>query len=355
VLARAAAPFAAIVVIGSLVGIQHAPAATPSTIFTRVQDAPVLQPSRGWYDDYMLSSPSVVRVGGVLYMVYTGFCQKPAGYTPLLPPARTCPGDAGIFLLGATSTDGVHWSKGSGPIIRPIPGERWMKQALTEAELVAGPDGWFYLFFTGNGPGSSRAIGVARSRAPFGPWDIDPRPILHGVPSALSGRHKVLAPDVRIEPDRDRVLMWFNGTNQLEFGWDVYAATSTWPLRTADGWSTWRFADRGQRAVVGPYNAGSGDPTVVVDHGLYHMFFTCGSPKFNGPSGICHATSMDGLHFELAPNLDALLPRSRRWDANLETPFVMPAATGGYMMWYLGYGRYGYRGASIGVAQAPEL
>lgn len=329
-------------------------AAGSAVTFARVQEGPVIQPTRGFYDDHMLSSPSVVRHDGRYFMVYTGFCNKPAGYTPLLPPRWTCPGDSGIWLLGATSTDGIHWTKEPAPIISPVPNREWMSHGLTEAELVEGPDGWFYLFFTGDGPLESRAIGVARSRHPFGPWDIDPQPILRGAPQLLSGLHKVLAPSVHIDADTGRVLMWFNGTNQLEFGWDIYAATSTWPLRTDRGWSRWAVANGGERAVVGPYDAGSGDPTVIVEDGVFHMFLTCGSPKFNGPSGICHATSTDGLHFELADDLNALLPRSGHWDEGLETAFVLPDG-GRYLMWYLGFRSTGYRHASIGLAESPTL
>jgi hypothetical protein len=338
----------------ALAALAHPAAwAAPSPIFTRVQNGPVLQPTTGFFDDYMTASPSVVWREGRYHMVYTGHCSKPAGYTPILPPSLTCPEDAGIFLLGATSPDGVHWTKKPEPIIRPLPGRRWMG-AMTEAELVAGPDGWFYLFFTGNGPLESRSIGVARSREPFGPWDINPNPILTGRPWPLSGLHKVLAPSVHIDEADGGVLMWFNGTNQLEFGWDIYAATSTWPLRTDDGWSKWRFANGGERAVIGPYDGGSGDPSVIVKGRRFHMFLTCGSPEFNGPPGICHATSDDGLRFDLEPNLDALLPRSGSWDENLETAFVLPTEEG-YLMWYLGFRSTGYHTASLGLATAAQL
>src|SRR5688572_15016247 len=93
----------------ALAALAHPAAwAAPAPIFTRVQDGPVLQPTTGFFDDYMVASPSVVRHEGRYHMVYTGHCSKPAGYTPILPPSLTCPEDAGIFLLGATSDDGVH-------------------------------------------------------------------------------------------------------------------------------------------------------------------------------------------------------------------------------------------------------
>ncbi len=328
--------------------------AEPST-FARVQSRPVLDTTTGFYDDYMTASPSVVRDHGVLHMVYTGHCQKPAGYTPLLPSSRTCPEDAGIFLLGATSEDGTHWRKEPKPILRPLPSARWMSDGVSEAELVRGPDGWFYLFFTGLGFPESRAIGVARSHSPFGPWDVNPRPILRGAFLPPFGNHKVLAPSVSIEPRRDRVLMWFNGTNQLELGWDIFVARSDWPLRSGGRWARWVPANGGERAVVGPYDAGSGDPTVVREDGSYHMFFTCGSPQFDGPPGICQATSRDGLRFSAAPELHALRPRANAWDQNLETAFALPRRRGGYRMYYAGYSDRGYAGTAIGLAVADGL
>lgn len=329
-------------------------AAEPTT-FARAQSRPVLDTTTGFYDDYMTASPSVVRDHGVLHMVYTGHCQKPAGYTPLLPPSRTCPEDSGIFLLGATSTDGIHWRKEPKPVLRPLPSARWMRDGVSEAELVRGPDDWFYLFFTGLGFPESRAIGVARSRSPFGPWDVNPHPIVRGEFLPPFGNHKALAPSVSIEPRRGRVLMWFNGTNQLEVGWDIFGARSDWPLRSGGRWSRWTPANDGERVVVGPYDAGSGDPTVVREDGTYHMFFTCGSPKFDGPPGICQATSTDGLRFSAAPELHALRPRGDAWDENLETAFVLRGRRGGYRMYYAGYTNRGYAGTAIGLAVADGL
>jgi hypothetical protein len=309
----------------------------------------------GFYDDYMLASPTIAVVNGTLYMVYAGHCNKPAGYTPLLPRWETCPGNSGVFLLGATSTDGRHWHKRPTPVLAPMPRLAWTRNGVAEAELVAAPDGWFYLFFTGLGPQNGRAIGVARSRAPFGPWEVDPKPLLSGRPSPLASTHEVLAPAVRIEPSRGRALLWFNGTNRAELGWDIYVATAPWPLRTARGWSTATPANNGRRAVIGPYGAGSGDPTVVVAGGRYHLFFTCGSPKPNGPPAICAATSRDGISYTVPKHPEVLRPRARGWDQNLETAFVLHSPEGcGYWMYYTGYRDTGYRHASIGFASTPD-
>src|SRR3954468_5789691 len=336
-----------------LVTAMDAGAASPT--FARAQNGPVLTPTKGFYDDYMIASPTVVNVGGTLFMIYAGHCQKPAGYTPLLPPRMTCPGDSGIFLLGATSTDGRHWTKRATPVLSADQRRPWMRNGVAEAELVAGPDGWFYLFFTGLGRHDGRSIGVARSRAPFGPWDVDPQPLLRGAKSALSSTHKVLAPAVSIEPTHGQVMLWYNGTNRPEIGWDVYVATAPWPLRTASGWRTATPVNHGNRAVVGPYDAGSGDPSVLVVGGRYEMFFTCGSPKTNGPPAICLASSADGMTFTVPTHPEVQMPRSRHWDENLETAFVLHNPNGcGLWMYYAGYRNTGYANTSLGFATSPS-
>lgn len=65
---------------------------------------PILEPIVGWYDNDAIYSPSVVQTGGQFLMIYTGHC-----YT-------NCQRGAGVFLLAATSVDGVQWEKHPEPI-----------------------------------------------------------------------------------------------------------------------------------------------------------------------------------------------------------------------------------------------
>jgi len=110
-------------------------------------------------------SPTVILDNGTYYMIYTGWCLE------------NCTGIVqGFGLLGAISSDGMQWSKHDELIIdeTDIP---WGIN-VKEAELVKGPDGLFYLFFTSDLNRRMSAIGMARSDHPFGPWDIHPYPII---------------------------------------------------------------------------------------------------------------------------------------------------------------------------------
>lgn len=69
-------------------------------------------------------------------------------------------------------------------------------------------------------------LGIARGETPFGPWQIDPEPIVR--PSTDSfDRAGVLAPDVHL--DGNRVRMWFLGATPEEDIAIGYAGI-TWPL-----------------------------------------------------------------------------------------------------------------------------
>lgn len=178
----------------------------------------ILQRENNWLDKDALYSPAVFKSGNTWYMIYTGWV--------ISGPK------AGIRLLGATSTNGLTWEKYKvAPVLEGPPlGLAWTRTGVAEAHILVGTDGWFYLFFTGivdEGATQERNIGIARSRNPFGPWDVNQNPI---VPDTGSGwNHFVLAPTVELL--EDHVKMWFLGLTPNEDA-KVGYATSSWPLWT---------------------------------------------------------------------------------------------------------------------------
>lgn len=182
--------------------------------FTRYGTDPVLKTTPGGYDNDALFSPSIVEHNGKLVMIYTGHCWT------------NCPNGMGVFLLAATSTDGRNWTKLAKPIISKaeLP---MAKDGAAEAEMVKGPDGYYYLFMTLLQGDAGHNIGVARSATPFGPWDVNTTPILKGTSGEFDGLAAV-APSVLIE--NGKVRLWFHGfgaDNTLRIGY----AEAPWPLR----------------------------------------------------------------------------------------------------------------------------
>jgi len=160
------------------------------TTFCRVQSNPILERgAQNAMDNNALSSPTVIKEGNTYYMLYTGWCIDSCAM-PF------------IGILGATSTDGINWTKHPDKIIAGTDSDLSWIQLLIEVDLVKGPDNIFYLFFTGE-----EGIGIARSNQPFGPWEIYPHPILTKSESWES--YKVIAPTVIIENSKAR--MWYMG------------------------------------------------------------------------------------------------------------------------------------------------
>ncbi|HYY11147.1 MAG TPA: glycoside hydrolase family 43 protein [Kineosporiaceae bacterium] len=117
--------------------------------------------------------PFVLRHAGRYYLYYTG--------------------TAGIEVW--TGTDLAHWSPRGLALVAPE-GDHWAQVDLWAPEVLYA-DGWFHMYVTGtrhpadgaathpgagvgvnSGDDALRRQGVARSRDPLGPFELDPEPLL---------------------------------------------------------------------------------------------------------------------------------------------------------------------------------
>ncbi len=189
--------------------------------FEKPNDAPLLKPSSTWYDSDMIASPDIIKVGKTYYMVYAGHCYENC-QAPVLP---------GVVLLGVTSSDLIHWTKHETPVLEADPNIPWMAAFVAEPALLAGPNGKYYLFFTAFAGWESDhpVIGLAESETPFGPWEINPAPILFSMQDWEAAW--IGAPDVLLEDDL--VKMWYMGVDKEGY-YRIGYATASWPLRVAN-------------------------------------------------------------------------------------------------------------------------
>lgn len=182
--------------------------------FTRAQSDPVLEPSAGTFDADAIYSPDIIPYQGGYLMVYAGHCYS------------DCPGNPGVRILGATSPDGINWTKFGQPLLATTGTPEWMRDAVAEPAILLGPDGDLYLFFTGV-KDNERVIGVARASSPTGAWEINPEAIVKPTAGAFDEIGDI-APTVLLE--NGTVRMWFvgrNRTGQYAIGY----AEAPWPLR----------------------------------------------------------------------------------------------------------------------------
>ena len=172
--------------------------------FERVSDDPIMMPTKGWYDNDAIYSSTVLYENGTFYMIYVGHA-----YTNVSKV-----GSGGVFLLGATSTDGRNWTKHETPISRPGQYGGWRAEGLAEPYLVKRDNGDYVLFFTGL-KGEERTLGVGIGKSPLGPFKIETKPIL--VPGARGrpDEHQVLAPAAVI--DGEQVRLWYLAADKREF------------------------------------------------------------------------------------------------------------------------------------------
>ncbi len=167
--------------------------------FTKFLNIPILQlgiPNSK--DANALFSPTVLKEGNIYYMLYVGYC------------IEWC-SPSFIGILWATSTDGEKWTKLNTPIISGIDTHLDWAKVIKEPDLVKGPDGIFYLFFSWD-----TSIGVARSHNILGPYEVYPDPILESDYSWEST--SVIAPSILIE--NGKVRMWYMGVNAKGTGAD---------------------------------------------------------------------------------------------------------------------------------------
>ena len=338
---------------------------TDGVHFTRVSPEPVLAPTPGGYDNDGVYGGSVIPHEGGLLMLYAGHC-----YTK-------CDEEPGVFILAATSPDGRTWTKRRDPVLRPDQGPRWMREGVSDPDLMRAADGTFFLFFTGLAAEDDRVIGVARATSPFGRWEVAPAPVVRPVPKTFADR-RVLDPDVHVEGDRAR--MWFYAENRKEVAAIGYAEVAL-PIRgagPAGGAAVLVEAAPGSpwKKRTAPVFSGqfalAGDPALVRDGQTDHMFYTCPDPE-HLRAAICEATSTDGFAWDHARKRVSgtlargmvLRGRDKAWDENLESAFVVrrPCAAGDgctveELLFYGGYRdkgtpRQGFP-ASLGVARARD-
>jgi predicted GH43/DUF377 family glycosyl hydrolase len=174
--------------LGQFPAALYAATSTDGVTFTDASPDPVLAPTQGWYDNDAVFSPTVIATADGYVMIYAGH-----NYTDGTLTAASF----GVWLLGATSPDGLNWTKLDAPVLARDPAIAWMSGGVAEPSLVHGADGNYYLFFTGLA-GQERAIGLAVAASPFGPWTIAPDPIVTAASAGLEPGGAVLAPHAEL-------------------------------------------------------------------------------------------------------------------------------------------------------------
>lgn len=171
--------------------------------FPSVPEAPILEPSPGWYDNDAIYSPTILHEDDTFYMIYVGHAYSDLSRIPR----------GGVYLLGATSRDGISWTKRQEPIARPGQFSGWRVDGLAEPYLLKTSSNEYLLFYTGLA-GEERAIGVGIGASPLGPFRFSATPVLTPGGSGMPDEHQVLAPAALLEDGK--IVLWYLAANDAE-------------------------------------------------------------------------------------------------------------------------------------------
>jgi hypothetical protein len=174
---------------------------TDGVAFTYAETEPVISPTSHGYDGSDIFSADVFADGDALSAIYVGWC------APGYHHETECPADGGIVLAAATKDSAGVWNKRAEPVLVAHPEIPAAQYGVAEPDLVKGPDGLYYLFFTGGlGDTEPRVTMLARGETPFGPWQINPEPLWQPAPTSFEACG-AFAPAVLIEDGMAR--MWY--------------------------------------------------------------------------------------------------------------------------------------------------
>jgi hypothetical protein len=194
--------------------------ATDGLHFT-LDATPVLSPTPGGLDDHGITSPTVLRDASGWTLVYTGWC---------LAPARCPRAAAGRYtsLLGATSTDGLHWTRIATPLIADAALPAWASGGIAETHVFQTGTNRWALLFTALGGTGPKSIGLATATTPLGPWTLRPTPLLAGSAIAAWADKGPVAPHGMVV--NGHLRMWYAGEDSHGPAYRVGYAEFAWPV-----------------------------------------------------------------------------------------------------------------------------
>ena len=270
----------------------------------QVRPEPVLDRGPDAWDSVDLLNPSVIRMGGGLLNLYSGF-------------------DGKTWRTGvAASSDGVQWRK-TGAILSPRP-DSWEGQyiAANGSALVRGGQ-ILYWYQAGDPP----RIGLATSSDQGAHWTREPSPVLgfgplHSWDERASGDPYVI--------ETGGVLYLFYT------GMDRARRQRLGVARSADG-VHWTRLRSNPVLEIGPDGGfdenGLGEPAVWASNGHYWMLYTGRDRAENRRIGL--AESSDGLTWTRSTRAE-VLSGAQPWNSRVVCDPTVLATPDGAHVWFGG-------------------
>jgi len=148
---------------------------------------------------YCITSPTVIKHNGLLYMVFIGWNDNPNNATQ-------------VWVIGATSDDdGYTWAN-----------YQLVDAAIAmEGQITKTPNGNYVAVRTAEYQ-DVEAIYYATSSHPFGPWTVNDTPILIQNDSTLE-KDEIIAPQIVFDSETEEEHLFYTGADH-DLGWWIMLA-----------------------------------------------------------------------------------------------------------------------------------
>ena len=239
----------------------------------KFQETPVLSPgSPGAWDSQAIGRQSVIYNGSYYLMWYNAIPSLEIGF--------------------AYSTDGVHWTKGQGPVLTRGPSGSWDGGGVDGASVVwNGTD--YLMYYSGSNGTFVDGVGLAVSKDGIA-WARYPgNPVVQGTAGTFDG-YFVRYPDVLL--DDGQYHMWYTARSSPSLNDSIGYATSAdglhWTRSPVNPVITAHSSDRS-------IYLGARYPSVAKVGSTYLMVFLL----TNLSDDISYATSQDGEHWNVSDSV----------------------------------------------------
>ncbi len=283
-----------------------APPGTPLGISFRweARAEPVLtRGAPGDFDAVDVLNPSVVRHGGLLYNLYSGF-------------------DGRTWHTGlATSTDGVQWEK-RGRVLSPGPASWEGDYIAANGSALVESGEFLYWYQAGRPPSIGLATSLDGRR-----WTKRPEPVLRPGPRGSFDERGVADP---------YVLRAGGFFYMFYLGQDRARRQRLGVARSPDGIAWWKLRSNPvlELGAAGAFDEnGLGEPAVWASHGRYWMLYTGRDRAENRRLGL--ARSADGVRWRRVSEA-AVFAGGASWNSKVVCDPAIDSAGPPWQVWFGG-------------------
>mgnify|MGYP001343491810 CR=1 FL=1 len=233
----------------------------------------------------------------------------------------------------ATSEDGQQWTRADENPLLSGEGVGYWDQYVGWPDVVY-HDGLYRMWYRGDqwiSPSGPIVLSLGYAESVDGvTWSPDPGSPVLGPSAAGQWDDTYISSGTTIR-ETSGYRMWYTGCSETRC--QVGVATSV------DG-LTWVRSTPSPVVAVGPTGAWDSryvfNPIVLLDSGVYHLWYSGSSTLTPTSYSIGHATSADGLTWTKDPANPLLAPTPNAWDSRAVLAGTVLAEGGGYTLWYVG-------------------